>query len=119
MPRIKRRFARIDPIREACTIRISFFTNAMMKIINSTAFPKLTLSRAPSVGPSLCATLSVAYVKSPSERYNCYCVQSKDDIRIDARKVYGNPHGYEHQQYVDPAVEDDLLEYGPESRGDR
>jgi hypothetical protein len=66
MPRMSSRLARIDPRRDACTMRISFFTKAMMKMINSTAFPNDTLSRAPQVSPNLVATLSVARLSRPA-----------------------------------------------------
>lgn len=32
MPKMSRRLARIDPMREACTMRISFFANAMLSV---------------------------------------------------------------------------------------
>lgn len=66
MPRMSSRLDRIDPSSEAWTMRISFLTRAMMKMMSSTALPNVTLSSAPIVSPSLLATLSVACDSSPA-----------------------------------------------------
>ena len=61
MPRMSSRLARIEPSKEACTMAISSATRAMIKMMSSTAFPKVTFNRAPMVSPISAATHSVAY----------------------------------------------------------
>jgi hypothetical protein len=66
MPRIRSKLAKIDPRSAAWTTRIWFAASKIMNRINSTALPKDTFSKAPSVSPSLAATLSVAWASIPA-----------------------------------------------------
>jgi hypothetical protein len=63
---MRSKLARMEPRSEACTIRISFLTRAIMKMMSSTALPKVTFINAPTVSPMRLATLSVAWLRSPA-----------------------------------------------------
>ena len=82
MPRIRRRLARIDPSREACTMRICFATSAIMKMISSTALPKVTFINAPMVSPILPATLSVANDRSAASGIMAIAFMAKTTVGL-------------------------------------
>lgn len=82
MPRISNRLARIEPRIEACTIRISFFARAMMKMMSSTALPKETLSKEAQVSPSLLATASVACASSPASGMMATAFMAKTTVGL-------------------------------------
>ena len=66
---------------------------APYNMISSTAFPKLTFIRAPNVGPSRCATLSVAKVKRPARGMIATALRAKTTLGLIPAKCTAMPTG--------------------------
>lgn len=80
MPKINNRLARIEPMSDAWTIRIWFWTSAMMKMMSSTELPKLTFSKAAIVGLNRCARHSVAKVRRPASGITAMALSAKTTL---------------------------------------
>lgn len=63
------------------------------KMINSTALPKLTFNNAPSVSPSLCATLSVAKESIPAKGIIAMAFIAKMMVGFTFAKLHAIPTG--------------------------
>lgn len=62
-------------------------------MINSTALPKLTFSKAPNVSPSLCATLSVAKASIPAKGIIAMAFIAKMIVGFTPAKLTAMPTG--------------------------
>ena len=78
-------------MRDAWTIRISFFTNAIMNMINSTAFPKLTLSKWPKGRPQPVRNAFGCESQEASQRDNGYRIEGEHNIWIITPKSSERP----------------------------